>query len=179
MFDPVPVRPAPRRARGGATMLRTTITLCAVALLAAGCEIDDEVFAPVDPNLQYATYTLKSVDGNTTPAAIERWFDAAAGDTVVHEFVSGYLRVDPDNTIKALWITRTSGARGIAPTTIVNIPTQGEQSFGSFTRSGDVLITSGGQTLTLRGDTIVYVMTIKKGPPSAEVDTPVTFRYSR
>jgi hypothetical protein len=160
-------------------MLRTTITLCAVALLATGCEIDDDVFAPVDPQLRYATYTLKSVDGNTTPAAIERWFDAAAGDTVVHEFMSGYLRLDPDNTIKALSITRTRGVRGIVPTIVTNIPSQGEQSFGTFARSGDALITSGGQTLTFKGDTIVYVMTIKTGPSSAAVDAQVTLRYSR
>jgi len=180
MPSPTSARSVARRApHTGASALRAAGALCLTALLTGGCGGGKDGSGPASDNI-YVTYDLKSIDGDPLPAKVNQYFDPQLGELFINEFVAGFIRLDKDNTIKAVYVQRVS-VGDFGSTT--SIPPTGELLIGGFTREGNVLTIRRDdgftRTFTLSGKTITEVFSMPQGAPGNSVDVPLTFVYSR
>jgi len=163
----------------GLSVLRAVVLLSLMALLTTGCGGGKDGSGPGGDNI-YVTYDLKSIDGDPLPAKVNQYLDTQLDELFINEFVSGYIRLDRDDTIKAVYVQRVSVGDFGATT---SIPPEGELLVGGFTREGNVLTIARDdgftRTFTLSGKTITEVLSMPQGAPGNTVDVPLTFVYSR
>lgn len=139
--------------------------------------------AGLGPNADiFVTYDLESIDGDPVPSVLFQGHDDQVDEDFMHEIVTGYIRLDRDNTIKSVLVQRVSFGDFGATT---SIPAQGELNLGSFTRNGNTLVLTRGDgtisnlTLSDNGRAITEVKTLPVGLPGATTDVQFAFIYTR
>lgn len=131
----------------------------------------------------YVTYDLESIDGDPVPAVLFQGHDDQVDEDFLHEIVTGFIRLERDNTIRSVLVQRVSFGPFGATT---NIPAQGEANLGSFTRSGNTLVLTRGDgtisnlTLSDNDRAITEIKTLPVGLPGAAAsDVQFAFFYTR
>jgi hypothetical protein len=157
-----------------------TVILCLTGPVLACGGGSDSGTGPND-NI-YVTYDLESIDGDPVPSVLFQGHDDQVDEDFMHEIVTGFIRLDSDNTIKSVLVQRVSFGDFGATT---SIPAQGELNLGSFTRSGNTLVLTRGDgsisnlTLSDNGRAITEVKTLPVGLPGATSDVQFAFIYTR
>ena len=162
-----------------ARVVATSLCLAAAGVLACGGGSDGGT-GPSDDI--YVTYDLESIDGDPVPSVLFQGHDDQVDEDFLHEIVTGFIRLDRDNTIKSVLVQRVSFGDFGATT---SIPPNGELNLGSFTRNGNTLVLTRGDgtvsnlTLGDNGRSITEVKTLPTGLPGAATDVQFAFIYTR
>ena len=160
-------------------LIATVLSLAAAGALACGGG-GDAGTGPSDDI--YVTYDLESIDGDPVPSVLFQGHDEQVDEDFLHEIVTGYIRLDRDNTIKTVLVQRVSFGDFGATT---SIPPEGEANMGSFTRNGNTLVLTRGDgtvsnlTLSDNGRAITEVKTLPTGLPGEATDVQFAFIYAR
>lgn len=161
------------------TSVATLLSLAGTGVLACGGGND----GGTGPNDDiYVTYDLESIDGDPVPSVLFQGHDEQVDEDFLHEIVTGYIRLDRDNTIKTVLVQRVSFGDFGATT---SIPPEGEGNLGSFTPNGNTLVLTRGDgsvsnlTLSDNGRAITEIKTLPIGLPGATTDVQFAFIYVR